>query len=45
MDMTVDISCLQNAHFYIQKGPLFEIPCKAFKLDRVSFSTPDINDV
>ena len=31
-------NCLQNAHFYKQKGPLFG---HQFKLDRVSFSTPD----
>ena len=30
-------SCLQNTHFDIQKGPLFETPFKAFKLDQVSF--------
>ena len=32
-------SCLQNAYFYIQKGPLFETPFEAFKLDWVSFSS------
>ena len=32
-------NCLQNAHFYKQKGPCFKTP---FKLDRVSFSTPEI---
>ena len=31
--------CLQNAHFYKQKGALFKNP---FKLDRVSFSAPDL---
>ena len=31
-------NCVQNAHFYKQKGPCLQNPSK---LDRVSFSTPD----